>query len=242
MFRNLLDGFSHSNGIYHLSNLIDHTILFTIVRTAYEQLCAFELVYVLPNTDDKRLILKNAYIASGLSNRQKMFTKEELIKNKAILNEEINIINDCRIQIHNTKLYKSLNNESQIVLNREVFNNGNFQLYFNDTNKLIPHVGWDQVRNLCSLGTDTLKGLYKYACNMAHPSYLGLTQYRVAFKKDVTNNLVETATMQLSSIMSVFIMDYINKYPMVKHVFDNLDFESQYMICMYNHTLRSDSN
>ena len=72
MFRNLLDGFSHSNGIYHLSNLIDHTILFTIVRTAYEQLCAFELVYVLPNTDDKRLILKNAYIASGLSNRQKM--------------------------------------------------------------------------------------------------------------------------------------------------------------------------
>ena len=53
MFLKLLEGSSHTDGTYSLHHLIDHTVLFTIVRTAYEQLCAFEVIYVLPDTEEK---------------------------------------------------------------------------------------------------------------------------------------------------------------------------------------------
>ena len=55
-----------------------------------------------------------------------------------------------------------------------------------------PHVGWDEVRDYCRLSTDTLHGMYKYACNMAHPSYLGLIQFHDAYKEGAIESLNET--------------------------------------------------
>ena len=123
-------------------------------------------------------------------------------------------------------------------MDNEIFKKGNFQLYFNDANNLQPHVGWDEVRNYCNLETDILKGLYKYVCNMAHPSYLGLNQYIEALK-DGNISCVKIAIMNLSSIMSVFIMDYMTKFSFAKNIYEKLDLESQYKICKYDHWLRS---
>lgn len=241
MFLKLLEGSSHTDGTYSLHHLIDHTVLFTIVRTAYEQLCAFEVIYVLPDTEEKRIILQNAYIASGLKNRQKLFTKEALNRNRVLLESEQVIIDDCKKQIHETNLYKSLKEKEQRLLDDEIFNKGNFQLYFDEHGKLFPHLGWDQIRNYCNLSTDYLKGLYKYACNMAHPSYLGLIQYRDAYKDGSIIGLEETAIMQMNSVLSVFIMDFMERFPPVKVLYNNLDIESQFMISMYNHAFREKS-
>lgn len=240
MFRELLDGFSHSNGLNSLNNLVDHTVLFTIVRTAYEQLCAFELVCVLPDTLEKQIVLENAYVAAGLVNRRKMFTQDIPESYKHLLNQELSIIEDCKIQIHQTNLFQSLSDKSKESLDEEVFKKGYFQLYFSAEGKFLPHVAWDQVRNYCQLGTDTLNGVYRYACNMAHPSYLGLIQFRDAFKEDAMSMFMETATMQLSLIMSVFIMDYMNVYKMVKDIYEKLDIESRFMLCMYSQSLKEE--
>lgn len=241
MFKTLIVDFLKSFAINPQSRItIDHTILFTIVRSTYEQLCAFELIYIIPDTDDKKQILKNAYIASGLVNRRKLFTKEELKRNEAVLNEELTTICECKKNIQATSLYQSLDKKSQQSLDKEIFKDGHFQLYFDDVNHLELHVGWDKVRKYCTLDTDVLTGLYKYVCNMAHPSYLGLIQYNEALKTGNSTCLV-TAIRLLSSIMSVFIMDYMTKFPFVKHLYENMDLESQYMICWYTHALRSKS-
>lgn len=82
---------------------------------------------------------------------------------------------------------------------------------------------------------------YKYACNMAHPSYLGLIQYRDAYKDGSIIGLEETAIMQMNSVLSVFIMDFMERFPPVKVLYNNLDIESQFMISMYNHAFREKS-
>ena len=69
--RSLFDGYSQKMGNISLFCQADHTILFTIVRTAYEQLCVFELLYMIPDTEDKRIILENAYVAAAQINRLK---------------------------------------------------------------------------------------------------------------------------------------------------------------------------
>ena len=49
---------------------------------------------------------------------------------------------------------------------------------------------------------------------MAHPSYLGLIQFREAYKDDSMIGLEETAIMQMNSILSVFIMDFMERLGM----------------------------
>ena len=231
--RQLLDGYSHTGGGIVLNSYADHTILFTFVRAAYEQLCAFELVYVIPNTDDKRTILENAYVAASQINRLKMFTDDGLARHL----EETTIvkkdIEDCRNEICNTKLYQELSEKEQDNLIDTIFKRGEYQIVINDDGRLKPHVGWDEVRNYCRLSTDTLHGMYKFACNMAHPSYLGLIQFHDAYKEGAIEDLNETAIMQMIGIMSVFMMDFLETFPEAKYVYDNLDEDTKFMVRMY---------
>ena len=105
--RSLLEGYSHSNYGINLSSPADHTILFTLVRAAYEQLCTFELVYLIPDTDDKRTILENAYIAAGQVNRLKMFTEDGLARYPEETATARQDIEDCKHEICDTLLFQS---------------------------------------------------------------------------------------------------------------------------------------
>lgn len=239
--RQLLDGYSHAGGGIVLNSYADHTILFTLVRAAYEQLCAFELVYVIPNTDDKRTILENAYVAAGQINRLKMFTDDGLARHPKETTIVKKDIEDCRSEICNTKLYQELSEKEQSNLIDTIFKKGEYQIVINDDGRLKPHVGWDEVRNYCRLSTDTLHGMYKFACNMAHPSYLGLIQFHDAYKEGAIEDLNETAIMQMIGIMSVFMMDFLEAFPEAKYVYDNLDEETKFMVRIYNEGFRDKS-
>lgn len=239
--RNLLNGYQHREGPISLNGQADHTILFTLVRAAYEQLCAFELVYMIPDTEEKRIVMENVYVAAGQVNRLKMFTEEGLARNledTAIVRQDIE---DCRAEIHNTSLYQSLTDKEKAELEKQVFKKGEFQIVFTKDGRFVSHVGWDNVRDYCRLRTDVLHGVYKYACNMAHPSYLGLIQFHDAYKEGAITHLNETAIMQMIAIMSVYIMDFMEEYPETKHVYKELDEESQFVIRMYSEGFRNRS-
>jgi len=232
--RDLMDGFSHSLGDVHFIGYADHTILFTLVRAAYEQLCAFELIYIIPDTQDKKIILENAYVAAAQVNRLKMFTEEALSRYP----EETQIvrqgIEECKNDIRKTRLYQSLTEKEQKGLEEQVFKKGEYQIVFTEEGKLKLHVGWDEVRKYCKLSTTTLHGVYKYACNMAHPSYLALCQFYDSYEEGAIEELNHTAVIQMIGILSVFIMDYIKIFPEAEHVYSNLDIESKFMVRMYS--------
>lgn len=237
----LVDGYEQKFGGLSLSCQADHTVLFTIVRAAYEQLCAFELVYMIPDTDDKRVILENAYVAAGQVNRLKAFTEEALTRYPEETAETKQDIEACRVDIHKTDLYQSLSEKEKANLEETVFKKGKYQIVFTQDGKLISHVGWDKVRDYCRLNTDALYGVYRYACNMAHPSYLGLIQFHEAYKEDAIGDLNDTAVMQMIAIMSVYILDFIEAYPEVKYVYDELDKESKFMVRLYSEAFRDSS-
>lgn len=240
--RCLLEGYSHSNYGLKLSSPADHTILFTLVRAAYEQLCAFELVYLIPDTDDKRTILENAYVGAGQVNRLKMFTEDGLARYPEETTTARQDIEDCKREISNTQLFQSLSEKEQGVLMDKIFKKGEFQIVFTEDGNMKANVRWDEVRNYCRLSTDTLHGMYKYACNMAHPSYLGLIQFYDAYKEGAIESLNETAIMQMISVMSVFLMDFLKAFPEVAHVYKDADEETKFVVRMYSESFRNRSS
>ncbi len=240
--RRLLDGYTHKLGIITLNSQADHTVLFTIVRAAYEQLCTFELLYTIPDTEDKRTILENAYVAAGEVNRLKAFTEDALLSYPKETAQTKQVIEDCKREICKTQLYQQLTVNEQKNLIEQVFKKGEYKIVFTEDCRLIPRVGWDDVRNYCRLNTDTLYGVYRYACNMAHPSYLGLIQFHDAYKEGAIGELNETAVMQMIAIMSVYIMDFMEEYSEAKRVYDELDEESQFVVRMYSECFRNSSD
>ena len=69
--KKILQGVEYDDGVNHLNRIIDPTILITLIRNMFEALCAFELVYVLPDSSDKKLIAHNLYQIAGMKYRQR---------------------------------------------------------------------------------------------------------------------------------------------------------------------------
>lgn len=196
---------------------------------------------MIPDTEDKRIILENAYIAAAQVNRLKMFNEEALSRYPNETQMARQDIEECKNDIRNTVLYQSLTEKEQKGLEEQVFKKGEYQIVFAEDGNLKLHVGWDEVRNYCKLSTTTLHGVYKYACNMAHPSYLGLCQFYDSYKEKAIEELNHTAVMQMIGILSVFIMDFIKAFPETQHVYSNLDEESKFMVRMYSEGFRENS-
>lgn len=236
--RQLVDGYNHSKGVVNLNSKADHTILFTLVRAEYEQLCVFELVYAIPETEEKKKVMGSVYAATAEVNRMKMFTEEALVRNREKVEYAKQIIESCKTEIHNTQLYQSLRDKEKIEFDKVVFTKGEYQIVFPKTGGVKTHVGWDEIRNYCRLWTDAFYGVYRYACNMASPSYLALIQFHEAYKEGAIDNLNSTAVMQMIAIMSVYIMDFLDEYSEARQVYEILDDEEKFVVRMFSESFR----
>ena len=53
-FKHMLEGVVYRGEQLQMNRLVDPTLLFTLVRNQYECLCLFELINVIPDSDDKK--------------------------------------------------------------------------------------------------------------------------------------------------------------------------------------------
>lgn len=228
-FRVLLDGVSHKS----LKPLVDHTALFTIARSAYELLFSFELVYIIPDTDEKRLVMRDAYIAASAVNRQKIAENNQAMQNDQLEKEDKATIEACKKEIEKTSFFQTLSNKKRHELEKHLFDKGNYQFIIDKNGETFIHVGWDEIRKYCGLDSDILNGLYKYLCNMSHPSYMSLVQFMNAYKNGDIYDMADYATMTMNIILSVFIVDYMHVFPEAKCVFESKDEDTRFKIRMY---------
>lgn len=231
-FRKLLDGIECADG----GIVVDHTILYTVIRTSYELLCALELIKIIPDTNEKKLIMENVYIAAGLSSRRKLFAKSRVSEYEMELRNEARIIQSCKTNIVSTKLFASLPMSQQKEIMNEI-DKGEYQLILDESRKKL-HVGWNEIRKYSNIQNDNLSGLYKFFCNMAHPSYLSITQFESAFSEYGQQTLIPTATKTFLSISSVFLLEYIKAYMGMENFYNSIGDEDKSFLEYYAVGLR----
>lgn len=178
----LLNGHCQQFGSFELSCAPDHTILFTILRCAYEQLMTFELVYIIPDTADKRNLMEIICKVAGLTIKQKMIELCDMEQKQDIISSIDEEIKEYREVIYDNSLYQCFSESQKRELEKQVFKNGDYNIVFT-ADGFKSHVGWDDIRSYCQLSTTAFDNIYKYACNMAHPSYMSLQQFCNAYKE-----------------------------------------------------------
>ena len=239
-FLYLLDGVGYNNGFNHLNPIIDPSILFTIARRIYESVIAFELLFVIPRTEDEKTILYNLFMAHGLSERLKDLNEEMRSHNPQRVIEEQKSIDDCMKDIEETNLYSNLSQQTKNQIKnafgiryRYVFEEGN----------TMKRVSFEDAYKLLRIKNDLLENTYSFFSLHGHPSYLALIQFQDAFKNDYRADLTimaPHATQCVLAFMSIFIVDYMKLVPEIKAMYDKLEEPRRFAIGMYEDAMRGE--
>lgn len=239
-FVSLLDGVGYSKGINHLNPIIDFSILFTIARSIYELLIVFELLFVLPKTEDQQTIVYNLFMAHGLSERLKDLDEEVKTKNKERVREEQNDIDKCKKNIEDTELYKSLNKQTKATINNAF--GRKYRYIYKDDNSM-EFVQYEDSYKILNAKENLLNSRYSFFSLHGHPSYLALIQFRDAFKDNyrADMDMAKHATQCVLSFMSFFIVDYMKLNPDVKTMYDKLEEPRRFAIGMYENAMRGEN-
>lgn len=240
-FTSLLDGVGYSKGTIRLKPIIDFSILFTIARSVYESLIAFELLFVLPKTDDQQTIVYNLFMAQGLSERLKDLDEEMRSHNPTRVQEEQNDINDCRKAIEDTELYKTLDKQTKATIDYALGNGKKFRYIFKEDNTM-EFIQYEKAYTLLNVKENLFNSLYSFFSLHGHPSYLSLIQFRDAFKDEyrADMDMAKHATQCVLAFMSIYIVDYMKLVPEIKTMYDKLEEPRRFAIGMYEDAMRGE--
>ena len=240
-FKSLLDGVGYSKGASHLKPIIDFSILFTIARCVYESLIAFEILFVLPKTEDKQTIVYNLFMAQGLSERLKDLDEDMRSHNPTRVQEEQNDIDECRKAIEGTKLYKTLDQQTKATIDYALGNGKRFRYIFKDDNTM-EFIQYEKAYTLLNVKENLFNSLYSFFSLHGHPSYLSLIQFRDAFKDEyrADMDMAKHATQCVLAFMSIYIVDYMKLVPEIKTMYDKLEEPRRFAIGMYEDAIRGE--
>ena len=237
-FLSLLDGVGYNKGIDRLNPIVDPSVLFSVARRIYESVIAFEILFVIPDSEDKKAILYNLFMAHGLSERLKNIDEEMRSHNPERVAEEQKDIDECLREIEGTDLYSELDQQTKNII-KNAFGK-KFRYIFKEDNSL-EFVNYDDADKLLRIKNNMLKGTYSYFSLHGHPSYVSIFQFRDAFNNDSRADIslmAPHATQCVLAFMSFFIVDYMKLVPEIKTMFDKFEEPRRFAIGMFEDAMR----
>jgi hypothetical protein len=239
-FLSLLDGVGYNKGIDRLNPIVNPSVLFSVARRIYESVIAFEILFVIPDSEDKKAILYNLFMAHGLSERLKNIDEEMRSHNPERVAEEQKDIDECLREIEGTDLYSELDQQTKNII-KNAFGK-KFRYIFKEDNSL-EFVNYDDADKLLRIKNNMLKGTYSYFSLHGHPSYVSIFQFRDAFNNDSRADIslmAPHATQCVLAFMSFFIVDYMKLVPEIKTMFDKFEEPRRFAIGMYEDAMRGE--
>jgi len=239
--KGILNGVSYSsNSGSYLNNIIDPGVVAVMSRNIFETGGLFNLIYRQPKTDNERDIIYNLWKHAGLRTRQRFKESFEATKKGRVLEEERQDMELITESIKTNSFFLCLDEHNKKkILDR--LDKGEFLIQFID--KKVKCFKWHELVDVMNLKKDLFDNLYSYFSLYTHPSNVSVFQFDDLFK-DADDNYLMMTNFNIKTILSfigVFIADYINFFPEVTKVFNNLSLEEQLIIDFHNMLGRNES-
>lgn len=227
----MLEGIDYkSNEDIYLNNILDSPTIIAHARTIYELLCTFELVYVLPDTDEKKLILYNLWCLAGLNSRQSFYSDNMSDEHKQQFLEEKEQIDNCIAEIKATTIYNIGNNAKVID---EQIKKKKVQIII-DSNGIVKSYGLKQIPSFFNMNkTGLFNEVYNYFSMYAHSSYISMLQFEEMFKNRDDIHIISYILKNVLAMYSVFLTDYLYLFPHIKPYFFEQSLETQMRLRVY---------
>lgn len=223
-----------------LNNIIDPTTFIPLIRTIYESVCAFEIIYIIPDNDDKKNLIYNLWVKSGFEYRQRFRDKAvtpEFIKN---IEEEKETIDYLKKEIEESSAYLALPITEQKKI-QNAMKEKDYKIHINGS--VVNKISWGEIANLFG-GTNTeeiFDQAYNYFSSYTHPSQVSVSHFQEMFTSEKTYvDIILFNTQFVFGLVSIFLADYIKIYPDYKKHFMSEDIRNQMVLDIYNRWIRGD--
>lgn len=230
----LLDGVGYMSERFTLLLIQDPSLLCIITRNFCETIAAYEVLFLLPDTKEKRIILENLFLGSGYRYQARLFSESmqtNFVEEYDIVNQNVQ---NTKANIIRTQYYKSLSSEQQTNL-KNAISSKNYKVMLLDNE--VKFLSWQDSLNLFAGSNELMDRIYTFLSFHTHPSIRGMEQFDAAFEKvnpgDVS--LCTTACQYIISFMSMFLQEYIKLFPRAKEIFDSKSDFEKWLLTMHDY-------
>ena len=238
--RKLIEGVGfQSKAGKKLNEIIDPTIVASLVRNLYETVGLFNLIYVNTKNNDEKNILYSLWVISGLKYRQRFKVNISRQENEDKLNEEQEEINILVRLIEQTELYRKLNEVDKKKIH-EMIKKKEYKMRFE--NNEVKFLTWQDLSTTLGCDEKLFGTIYTYFSLYSHPSQVAVFQFNEMFSIEAEEfKKITTANLNYCfSILSIFVADYIKLFPRVKSTYDKLPLKDQIVINYHNKMVRGE--
>lgn len=237
--KEMLKGISYDNGKgFRLNNIIDPTVIAGVVRIIYETISMFNIIYVIPNSSDERVILYNLWVIAGLKYRQRFqLTTPE---NSQKQTDEADTIKTLIDEIHNTGLYQSNVGNFQSATDRMIKDKDYKILFENGKGRIL---SWQDISIHMGLDSALSDSMYTYYSFYSHPSNVSVFQFRDLFAS--TTSFIRMSLFNAEhaiKLISHFIASFIEYSPKALTYFEALPLLHQVIINYHASLIRKQKN
>lgn len=231
--------FTSSDGTT-LADIVDPTILASLIRNVYETVGMFNLIYRHTKTAEEQLILYNLWAIAGLNYRQKFESIITTQENEEKLKNEKLQIDKYISEIEKTNLYISLDAKNKDKIQTKI-KEKDFKIRFE--NKTVIFLHWQELSETMGVQDGLLDKIYTYFSLYAHPSNVAVFQFGETFFNEDKGflSLTNYNLRNFFMLLSIFIADYIHLFPKVIRTFEKQPLINQLVLNGLNKLLRGNS-
>ncbi|WP_396145525.1 hypothetical protein [Flavobacterium sp.] len=236
--KNVLDGVSYvSTTGKSLNNIIDSTILASLIRNVYETTGMFNLIYRVTKDKYERQIIYFLWVHAGLSYRQRFDSVLTTEENKEKAEREKKQMDNILIGIENNPIFQKLDEKNQGKI-RTKLKERDYLIRFQDDQ--VEFLSWRELVKTMNIREDKLDHIYGYFSLYSHPSNVSVFQYANMFTKGEESYIkLAIFNMRVAFFMfSIFIADYIKLFPNALKTYESMGIVEQIVINFHNSQAR----
>ncbi len=219
--KHLCSGMEYYNEIggFSVVPLHDPMSIANLVRSQFEAFSNFHNIFISPESNDIQNFLYDAWVISGLRNRQNYVDEgaSKLLKEKSLKEKEL--IDALTAQIKSNLFYLSLSHKKKKWVDERIEKNKVFE--FRIKSGEIDTPGWRQL--FLNAGCkEMFQHQYSFLSLLTHPSNASVFQFDSIHRDNRTFEMCISLMNRSKEIMAFLIHDYCNYIPGAIQYFNSL--------------------
>lgn len=238
--KKLLEGVGYTcPGGGKLNEIVDPTIISSLVRNIFETTALFNLVYRQTKTSEEMVIIYNLWSISGLNYRQRFESSIEETEDIIKLKKEKKEIEALTTQIKEFETYKNLEQKSKEKIDSRI-EQKDYRIVFSG-NRIKCYTSWQELCDVMEIRKDIAENCYTYFSLYTHPSQIAVFQFEQMFSRqnEEFKSLTAFNLKYCFYFLSVFIADYIYLFPETLQTYERLSEDKQIVVESYNSIARN---
>ena len=222
----------------------DPAVVLNIARQLYEAICTFAIVFCIPNTPDKRMILYNTYVITGLRKRSSFNYEANPEGAKLKLKADHEEMDSKMTEIEKSDYFNHLDDKNKKLLRKYIEGYDFTPFVLSDDYNVSEKIKFEDIPKFLNVKDTITRDIYRYLCTHAHSSFYSLLQFSQWYEpnsneRKVYTDIISTQSKFVCFMLSVAVDEFIKRFPELQTVKQSFQEEDRQILELYNYIARN---